>query len=188
MNQVKKFSLNLSPDEAKELLTIIPDDFRSSHSSLVARINTFAEVDQTLGKGRNLDDHPKKQSAGHQAVAKVLTEMFPLLNMKQNTSVKLIVKGRETTCEFDFVIKALATIIEVQGKQHSSYVPHFHNGDFRNFTAQQDRDQAKLAWAEENGWTVVEITDVDARSLGKMELDAAKRHLSQIIAEKHTQK
>ena len=46
---------------------------------------------------------------------------------------------------FDFYIKDLGVLIEVQGKQHTSYVSHFHE-DKHAFFAQKRRDRLKIEY------------------------------------------
>jgi hypothetical protein len=53
--------------------------------------------------------------------------------------------------------------IEVQGRQHQSFVKHFH-GDLLNFKYQLDRDQKKESFCSRNGITLVTIFDKDVIS------------------------
>ncbi|MDA1237346.1 MAG: hypothetical protein O3A15_00175 [Proteobacteria bacterium] len=51
--------------------------------------------------------------------------------------------------------------VEVQGGQHTKYVPHFHGGYKNNFIAQLNRDQKKLDFCRLNDITLVEIYEKD---------------------------
>ena len=51
---------------------------------------------------------------------------------------------------FDFYIKDLRVLIEVQGRQHTHYVEHFH-GDREGFLKQKMRDNLKIQLVEEQG-------------------------------------
>jgi hypothetical protein len=53
--------------------------------------------------------------------------------------------------------------IEVQGRQHQSFVKHFH-GNLLNFKYQLDRDQKKESFCSRNGITLVTIFDKDVIS------------------------
>jgi len=50
---------------------------------------------------------------------------------------------------FDFYIKEFGALIEVQGRQHTYYVHHFH-GCMDNFRAQKRRDNLKLQYVQEH--------------------------------------
>ena len=50
--------------------------------------------------------------------------------------------------------------IEVQGRQHQSFVKHFH-GNLLNFKYQLDRDQKKESFCSRNDITLVTIFDKD---------------------------
>ena len=60
---------------------------------------------------------------------------------------------------FDFFSWQLNTVIEVQGKQHAEYVPHFH-GNRVGFVEQLRRDRMKREWAGRKGLTVIEIWSI----------------------------
>jgi hypothetical protein len=47
--------------------------------------------------------------------------------------------------------------VEVQGGQHTKYVPHFHGGYKNNYIAQLDRDHKKMQFCELNNILLVEI-------------------------------
>lgn len=53
--------------------------------------------------------------------------------------------------------------IEVQGRQHQSFVKHFH-GNLLNFKYQLDRDQKKESFCSRNDITLVTIFDKDVIS------------------------
>ena len=59
---------------------------------------------------------------------------------------------------FDFYIKELSMLIEVQGVQHYKFVKHFH-GDREGFMQQKKRDNLKKAYCEENDLFFMEIKD-----------------------------
>lgn len=57
---------------------------------------------------------------------------------------------------FDFYIKKLGVLIEVQGQQHTQFVKHFHR-DKEAFLKQKERDNLKIIWAEQEGLHLVRI-------------------------------
>lgn len=61
---------------------------------------------------------------------------------------------------FDFYVKELSMLIEVQGIQHDKFVKHFHT-DRKGFTKQKKRDNLKKAYCEENDLFFMEIRNQD---------------------------
>ena len=61
---------------------------------------------------------------------------------------------------FDFYIKELDVLIEVQGRQHDRFVKHFHE-DRQGFLASKRRDNFKRAYCEENDMVLIEIRSSD---------------------------
>jgi len=59
---------------------------------------------------------------------------------------------------FDFYLKSMGILIEVQGEQHFKYVSHFHSTK-TDFYAQKRRDNLKVEYCEENGLTLVLFYD-----------------------------
>lgn len=57
---------------------------------------------------------------------------------------------------FDFYIKDLDIVFEVQGKQHEEFVEHFHQ-DRDGFFELKKRDNLKIEYAETNGIPFVVI-------------------------------
>ena len=50
---------------------------------------------------------------------------------------------------FDYFLRGMNVLIEVQGRQHFEFVKHFH-GDAEAFKAQKYRDNLKREYIEEN--------------------------------------
>lgn len=57
---------------------------------------------------------------------------------------------------FDFYVKKLKLLVEVQGRQHTEFVKHFHT-DKKAFLQQKERDNLKRIWAEENDFYLIRI-------------------------------
>lgn len=74
-----------------------------------------------------------------------LKEIFPTnIIIKEH-----YINYKGTRLFFDFYIKELGVLIEVQGRQHFHYVDHFH-GSAGNFRAQKKRDNLKREYVQYN--------------------------------------
>ena len=71
--------------------------------------------------------------------------LFPLDNVKKEHYVRY--KGIRLF--FDFYIRPKRLLIEVQGRQHTEFVKHFHV-DKKAFDAQKKRDNLKIEYIQEN--------------------------------------
>ena len=80
----------------------------------------------------------------------ILTEAFPNNIIKEEHYVRY----KYTKLFFDFYIKDLGVLIEVQGRQHTEYVDHFH-GSKDVFIEQKKRDNLKIQYVEESGSMVL---------------------------------
>ena len=69
------------------------------------------------------------------------------------------VAGTKLSLDFYNANKKIA--VEVQGKQHTKYVPFFHGKNKINYINQLKRDQDKLKFCELNDIQLVEIYDGD---------------------------
>jgi len=72
---------------------------------------------------------------------------------------ELPVAGTKMSIDFYNATKKIA--IEVQGAQHTKYVPHFHNNQKINFLHQLRRDKQKKEFCELNNIKLIEIHDSD---------------------------
>ncbi len=78
----------------------------------------------------------------------ILTKMFPdRLGHRVVREVYVNFKG--TRLFFDFYVKELSIYIEIQGRQHTRFVKHFH-GDKEAFLKQKRRDNLKIQYVQEN--------------------------------------
>jgi len=82
----------------------------------------------------------------------LLIETFSHLNIIKEHYVRY--KGQQLF--FDFFIKNYNILIEVQGRQHSEYVSHFH-GDKKGFVESKKRDNMKIAYCADNNISLVTI-------------------------------
>ena len=65
------------------------------------------------------------------------------------------VAGTKLTLDLYNANKKIA--VEVQGKQHTRYVPFFHQGNKANYISQLRRDQDKVAFCKLNDIILIEI-------------------------------
>lgn len=70
------------------------------------------------------------------------------------------VAGSRLSLDFFNATKRIA--IEVQGEQHTKYVPFFHGNNKINYLAQLKRDQQKCKFCEVNKIHLVEIYPTDS--------------------------
>lgn len=81
-----------------------------------------------------------------------LREVFP-----HNIITKeYYVNYNNTRLFFDFYIKDLGLLIEVQGRQHDEFVKHFHT-DRETFFAAKKRDNLKKEYCEKRNFVLMEI-------------------------------
>ena len=57
--------------------------------------------------------------------------------------------------------------VEVNGRQHSSFNPFFHNNSRANYLASIKRDVQKREWLEKNGFTLIEIEENEIDQLSE---------------------
>jgi hypothetical protein len=91
-------------------------------------------------------------SAMSKKIYRMLKELFPLnVVLKEH-----YVNYKGTKLFFDFYIKDLGVLIEVQGEQHSRFIKHFHE-DKEGFSGQKKRDNLKLEYAEDKEIAFIQI-------------------------------
>jgi len=97
-----------------------------------------------------------------EAVGRMLYETFPGLGIRENCRPRWLLSSNLTRLELDFYIEGLDIAIEVQGAQHSRYIPHFH-GDYSGFEKRLQYDTEKVDLCRGAGIRLVEIyTTLDA--------------------------
>ena len=57
---------------------------------------------------------------------------------------------------FDFYIKEMGVLVEVQGRQHDQFVKHFH-ADREGFVESKRRDNLKKDYCEKTGKVLIEV-------------------------------
>lgn len=82
----------------------------------------------------------------------ILKQIFPHFTIIKEHYVKY----KNTRLFFDFWVKELNILFEVQGQQHQEFNKHFH-GDANGFIASKKRDNLKKEWIEKKDFHLVEI-------------------------------
>lgn len=91
-------------------------------------------------------------SALHMEVRKLLKSKFP------GNPILEEVKLPDEDLWLDFFLPRFKLAVEVQGRQHYEYVPHFHGETHKfGFIKSQKRDQLKRQWCELNNITLIEL-------------------------------
>ena len=86
-------------------------------------------------------------------IGDILNDMFPRLSAPRITKeIYIYYKGQKLF--FDFFVKELGVYIEVQGRQHTEFVKHFH-GEKEAFQAQKMRDNLKIQYVDEHDQCLV---------------------------------
>lgn len=92
-------------------------------------------------------------------VLSILNEMFPA-NPHRRVFAEHYVNYKGQKLFFDFFVKELGVFIEVQGRQHTQFVKHFH-GTADKFRAQKFRDNLKVEYVQEQEKCLVRIYDTE---------------------------
>jgi len=82
-------------------------------------------------------------------VYKILERMFPR-RLGARVEREIFIRHAGHKLFFDFYIKELGIYIEVQGRQHTEFVEHFHTNR-EAFLKQKHRDNAKIQYVQDKG-------------------------------------
>jgi very-short-patch-repair endonuclease len=111
-----------------------------------------------------------KQSDG---IYDLLVKTFPHSIVKKEYYIKY--KGQKLF--FDFFVKEIELLVEVQGQQHYSFISHFHE-DRRSFLSQKHRDNLKKEFVDNHPSLILMCINYDEEydkdSLLKKILDCQK--------------
>ena len=75
-----------------------------------------------------------------------------------------------TKMHVDILNATIKVAIEVNGAQHDSFVPFFHQNSRLNYLRSIKRDHKKYTWLKENGYEVIQILDSEVKNLSKVYL------------------
>lgn len=121
------------------------------------RFNTLTGAVRTVKKAKNyLVDWDGQSKSKIQFTAKQFLKTYW---EKHIVFEEFPVAGTKLSLDFYNANKKIA--VEVQGKQHTKYVPFFHGKNKINYLNQLKRDRDKLKFCELNDIQLVEIYDGD---------------------------
>jgi len=89
----------------------------------------------------------KEKSSFHLAARKILTQIFPTLQILEEVPIPL---RKSETLYLDFYLPLIKRAIEVHGEQHYKFTPFYHSNRI-NFLKAQKKDNEKREWCEMNG-------------------------------------
>lgn len=89
----------------------------------------------------------------------ILEQLFPA-NPFKRVFMEHYVPYRGVRLFFDFYVRSLGVLVEVQGAQHTRFVKHFH-GTAESFKGQKYRDNLKIQYVQENGLYLIRLYDTE---------------------------
>lgn len=101
------------------------------------------------------DSRPR--SKGHLLCRQLLRELYPFDAVCEEVALPGF---GATALYLDFLLPSRKLAVEVQGRQHLEYVPHYH-GSKAGFAKAQLRDRRKAEFLRLNGITLVALDDSD---------------------------
>lgn len=111
-----------------------------------------------ISKPANFGGAIMATSKMQRAFATALFNHFPGYTIKENTRPYWCIGDEGERLELDFWLVELDVAIEIQGRQHVEFVPHFH-GTYTNFKKQLRRDELKHYHCQAYGITLLEVFD-----------------------------
>ena len=116
------------------------------------------------------NSHNRNASKIHRKVLDFFKSNHPEWRVMQEKTIEI--DGQKLFCDF-LCDSPFRFILEVQGRQHDEFVQHFH-GTLSKFADQQENDRKKKAWAEMNGYIMIEIreSEFDESTLGDIIMGA----------------
>ena len=95
-------------------------------------------------------------SKGHKLALQIIREEFPHTVVKQEVAIK--VSDMDKAKQFlDLYLPHHSIVFEIHGKQHDTFIPHFHKTK-RTFIKAQAKDRQKKLWCEVNNIELVELS------------------------------
>jgi hypothetical protein len=108
------------------------------------------EYNLQISKKRN---RTRERSKLHQQAKEVIRSLFPRLGLVEEVPIK-IRKG--LTLYLDIFVPSISLVIEVHGRQHYEFIPHFHEHRHR-FGRAKLNDELKKEWCYVNQIRYVEL-------------------------------
>jgi very-short-patch-repair endonuclease len=106
----------------------------------------------------------------HRKILDYFKRERPEWDITQEHPIKI--NGKTLFCDF-MSRKPFRFVLEIHGRQHFEFVPHFH-GTMAKFAEQQANDEIKRSWCEMNGYKLIEIREdeFDEAAIGSLILGA----------------
>jgi len=104
----------------------------------------------------------KSRSNLQKLVGEKLEQLYPRDTILEDFTIP------DSRLSVDFFLPKRDLVIEVQGRQHDEYIPHFHGEKTTagTYGTQISNDRQKAAWADMNNFKLVEIrTEADLEQL-----------------------
>ncbi len=101
------------------------------------------------------DNDTRKKSELHLRARALVKKSFPCETILEEVTLPGS-KRNGSVLYADFLIPGCSVMIEVQGEQHSKFIPFFH-GNADGFKNSKKRDMDKREWCELNNITLIEL-------------------------------
>lgn len=134
-------------------------------------MRTVTDLDGVTKKwktgGIQSDRASRPTSAPHAQARQLLKEMFPTMIVLEEVSIPI----REKQILYaDFFVPLLNILVEVDGRQHFEYCPHYH-GSRAGFAKQKKRDAEKQEWADINNIKIIRLADSETEDEWRTKLE-----------------
>ncbi len=96
----------------------------------------------------------RNKSSGHMDARLLIGEFYPFDSVFE----EVLFPGCGTSLYVDFFLPQRRLAVEIQGRQHREYVPHFHRGK-TGFKNQKNRDNLKIEFCKINKIILVTLHD-----------------------------
>jgi hypothetical protein len=108
----------------------------------------------------------ENKSSFHLMARELLQELYPTQTILEEVPIRV---HRNENLYLDFYLPLRKMAIEVQGKQHDIYIPHFHK-TLRGFTNSKQRDEDKLNWCNLNNISLIYFNHTESTEEWKAKL------------------
>lgn len=118
-------------------------------------------------------------SRPHAVIRTLLSQLFGPAAAREEVYLPVTLSGRKQKLFVDFVLEQMSLAIEVQGRQHTEFVPHFHGGA-DGFRKQKHRDGVKAEALAIAGYALLQIHESE---ISKLSRAALMRRINKAIKE-----
>jgi len=109
------------------------------------KVKDFYGKQTVWNLGKYVGKENQNPSSLHLKARNLLKEKFPASQILE----EVYLPGEQLY--LDFYIPQLKIGIEIQGRQHKEFIPHFHGNNKKNFQKAVGRDKRKAEWCINNG-------------------------------------